>query len=428
MSAFTIPPVSSWDAILSSSDGDLSKLCPPYSGAHPQHQIVALVQDAIKDDRFRQSPIMSSPKGPAPYFPIEELMKAWGDGTNIPNDVSDWVCDLTRHFARVTKSFSPLDNGWEAANDILKLVLFSPSDDQIGKIIATKRLDDLSKVMKETWDNNFTEGEKEMLVLVPSENDEEPATVGFWKDQPVFDEEREKKKRFTGWGKGDIAMLRPSLRQKTPIIPRGYRVYSKNMFDKAHHDSGPGGANKPCEGGHYVPGDRIQNIVATGDPDGNLYVEEFLIPESKRILPLLNRMCDDVAASVPGVVVYVPPLKTLARMSEKMAGDHKWHEYPKQASNVDVARIMLKVDTPTHLLQALAEIKERGKVVRLKNRFGNNAGVKDMLLNLIVDDIYCEIQIGLNPLIEVRRQMHKFYGLVRSEGPAFLEDYVKELP
>ena len=46
-----------------------------------------------------------------------------------------------------------------------------------------------------------------------------------------------------------------------------------------------------------------------------------------------------------------------------------YHEYPRQASNVDVARVMLVLQTPAQAVRALALFKENYEVARVKNRF-----------------------------------------------------------
>ena len=50
-----------------------------------------------------------------------------------------------------------------------------------------------------------------------------------------------------------------------------------------------------------------------------------------------------------------------------------------------------------------------------------------MLLNLKLDGVYCEVQIGLAPLVEIRRKMHKFYNVVRSGGHRALISAAKPL-
>ena len=54
-------------------------------------------------------------------------------------------------------------------------------------------------------------------------------------------------------------------------------------------------------------------------------------------------------------------------------------------------------------------------------------GYRDMLLNLKIGGVYCEVQIGLAPLVAVRRKMHKFYGIVRSTGADPLISMAKPL-
>ena len=50
-----------------------------------------------------------------------------------------------------------------------------------------------------------------------------------------------------------------------------------------------------------------------------------------------------------------------------------------------------------------------------------------MLLNLDIDGVYCEVQIGLATLVAVRRRMHRFYGVVRSIGYQAMKALAKPL-
>ena len=79
--------------------------------------------------------------------------------------------------------------------------------------------------------------------------------------------------------------------------------------------------------------------------------------------------------------------------------------------------------------QKLAAVRRRARVVRLKNRFLHSPGFgyRDMLLNVDMDGHVCEIQMGLLPLVAVRRRMHKYYGVIRSGGTDALRNAVKPL-
>ena len=50
-----------------------------------------------------------------------------------------------------------------------------------------------------------------------------------------------------------------------------------------------------------------------------------------------------------------------------------------------------------------------------------------MLLNLRIEGIYVEVQIGIAALVAVRRSMHKYYGVVRSTGTSSLIAMAKPL-
>ena len=172
------------------------------------------------------------------------------------------------------------------------------------------------------------------------------------------------------------------------------------------------------------------------------YTNHFLIPAAKRVLPLLIFAAKRVAAALglsAEEAVHTPALKTAKRMAEKAGStagpaarlaDHYQHEFPRQASNCDVARIMLVVQTPAQLLQAHSLFKQQCEVARVKNRFSPEAplyGYRDMLLNLTIDGIYVEVQLGISALVKVRRKMHKFYGVVRSIGSRPLASMAKPL-
>jgi len=179
----------------------------------------------------------------------------------------------------------------------------------------------------------------------------------------------------------------------------------------------------------YVPFDFDLNQAATLDREGHAYVEEYLLPAARRVLPQLQAAVRRVAEAEgldPDSAVRTPPLKTMKRMSEKAGigaargageADHLLHEYPRQASNVDVARVMLILPSPAHVVRAVALFKAQCDVVRLKNRFARpSGGLRDILLNLCIDGVYCEVQVGIGTLVAVRRKMHKYYGVVRSIG------------
>ena len=284
-----------------------------------------------------------------------------------------------------------------------------------AKVAATAQCATLGAAMDAAW-FAFPAAEREALRALPWEGDGEPQQVGVWA-------------RGDG-GQNGKPIMRPRLRQRG--VPAA-----------------------------FVPDDRAASGEATGgDFNGERYVAETLLPAARRVLPRLEeaaravvaRLCAGATAAQRGESpstaaaagastddhragdqaappsLFVPPLKTALRMAEKagegMAGigkdpDHQLHEYPRQASNVDVARVMLVVATPAQAVRALALFKETCSVVRVKNRFSPEAplfGYRDMLLNLHIEGVYCEVQIGLTALVAVRRRMHSFYGVVRSIG------------
>ena len=227
----------------------------------------------------------------------------------------------------------------------------------------------------------FPEAGRAALAGIPWENDPDPAEIGVWTQEAGDDDQ---------WGK---PILRPALRQS---VPSGYVA---------------------------------TDFWANDDPHGTKYVEEHLLPAARRVLPQLEAAVRRVAEAVgldPDKAVRIPPLKTALRMDEKAgegdsgsagAPDHLLHEYPRQASNVDVARVMLVLPSPAHVVRAVALLKTQNEVVRLKNRFARpSGGLRDMLLNVRIDGVFCEVQVGIETLVAVRRKMHKFYGVVRSIG------------
>ena len=320
-----------------------------------------------------------------------------------------------QHVVRVTVRLAQLVKAFEAGKDgmskaagavvkrqsaLIQLrYLHGREGEGPAKHCATAECARLGDEMDEAW-FAFVEEERRALMAEPWENDPEPAVVGTWTFETGDTEQ---------W---DKPVLRPQLRQYVP----------------------------PELG--YVAGNVEASEEATGELSelGSRYVEEHLLPEARRVLPLLEAAVRRVAVALgPASDVRVPPLKTLLRMSEKagvgaaaFAGeaDHLLNEYPRQASNVDVARVMLVVPTPPQVQQALALFKQQCEVARVKNRFSPEAplyGYRDMLLNLKIDGVYCEVQLGLAPLVAVRRKMHKFYGVVRSIGMKPLISMAKPL-
>ena len=320
---------------------------------------------------------------------------------------------------------------WRAYHgaELQLLALHGTKGEGAARRAAAAECERLGAEMDAAWRALPLPGRRSLMAL-PWENDPPPAAVGTWT-------------RGTSRQNGE-AILRPALRQVVPP-ELGYEAASfRACFAvDAGEDKGD-----------------------SGDL-GQAFVERSLLPAARRVLPLLEAAARRVAAQLregqeedeeEGVEgreegsgaaaaaqggrceVRVPPLKTKARMDEK-AGfgearhgadpDHLLHEYPRQASNVDVARVMLVVATPAQAVRALALFKETCEVARVKNRFSPEAplyGYRDILLNLRIDGVYCEVQIGLAPLVAVRRKMHKFYGIVRSTGTKPLISLAKPLP
>ena len=345
---------------------------------------------------------------------VEELAKALAvellEESTV--EVPIYLVDTTVHFAKLSKMFhfhDAIDNDdGEKAESVsprpgclflLLSLLHGQEGELVAKMAAAKVIEKLSVEMNEAW-VSLDEDARAALLSVPSESDGEPKKVGEWTTNTS---------RWRALDGIPSSMLRPVLRQKLP--PAGSTFFASRT-----------GANFEPLTGPYIPDHEKRNDEKTNDSDGQVFVEEWLIPEAKRVLGALEELCRDVASEVGGIEVHTPPLKTAIRIAEKCGGigeieaDHNLHEFPQQASNVDVARVMMKVRTPCELLAALEALRKKGKVLRIKNRFGNENGVKDMLLNLEVDGVIVEVQMGLLSLIEVRQKMHKFYNVARSEG------------
>ena len=170
-----------------------------------------------------------------------------------------------------------------------------------------------------------------------------------------------------------------------------------------------------------------------GDRYGNRYVSEHLLPAARRALPKLATAVHTVAQALglASTSVYVPPLKRVDRIRELCHDDegeggtrspHYFHEYPKQASNVDVARAMLVLEHAAQVREALLLFKQDGNrrcfaVVRVLNRFASESGSMRMLsLNLEIDGHFVEVQLALASLVAVRRKRHKYHGLMCGGG------------
>merc|ERR1712070_687056 len=99
--------------------------------------------------------------------------------------------------------------------------------------------------------------------------------------------------------------------------------------------------------------------------------------------------------------------------------DHECHEYPRQASNVDVARVALTVATPNQVIQAHQLLKDQQKIVGVKNSFSAKTprfGFRRLLLNVVLDGIVTEAQIRLAPLDAIMCRMDKLMVILRSFG------------
>ena len=266
------------------------------------------------------------------------------------------------------------------------VVLHGFSGEGPAPVAAAAECDRLGAAMVAAW-ARFPEAEREALRGLPSEAQGAPEEVGVWSRGC--------------WGQNGRAILRPSLRQSVP----------------------PG----------YCGDDLEANAAGSGgDRYGNRYVAEHLLPAAKRALPRLvgaaRRVAEQLGAG--SCSMYVPPLKQIARMARLCHDDeeaedggrsaHYFHEHPRQASNVDVARVMLVLERPAQVAEALALFRgdSEARVVRVLNRFWkeSSAGYRDCCLNLDLGGHYAEVQLSLASLVAVRRRMHKFHGLLQAGG------------
>jgi hypothetical protein len=311
-----------------------------------------------------------------------------------PVDVQEHLLLTTVRIAQVAKNFEvgmlagDHEHQTEAMywNAYYQLtILFGFSGQGPAKIAAESKLCRLGLEMDAAW-QACNVADRSELAALPWVNDGEPAEIGVWEKETDDASEHGK------------AIVRAPLRQHVP----------------------------PELG--YIADDWRASLAATGDDTfdcGRKYCEEYLLPESKRVLPILQAGLEKVTRDMGTGQVFVPPLKTTRRMDEKcgnIAGseaDHMFTEFPRQACNVDVARVMLELSEPQEVIHAHHMISEQMTVVRVKNRFSPDNplyGYRDMLLNVEIDGVFAECQIGITPLIVVRRKMHKWYGLVRSNG------------
>ena len=396
---------------------------------------------------------------------------------DAPAEVQRYVVVLTARLAQVAKAF---DGCYEHCDqdDIVKgqaalfqlACLHGADASGPARACAAAECARLGGVdMDAAWEA-FPEAERRALAAIPWENDPEPAVVGSWRAEWLSDAVQTALN--TGDGTlnylapherpvGDRAqagrdMLRPALRQFVPARDPALRgrcelrespFHPLTLARERYKVRVDGVLQLPAElrpdsgSTAYVPFDFDLNQAATLDREGQAYVEEYLLPAARRVLPQLQAAVRRVAEAEgldPDSAVRTPPLKTMKRMSEKAGvgealrdageADHLLHEYPRQASNVDVARVMLILPSPAHVVRAVALFKAQCDVVRLKNRFARpSGGLRDILLNLCIDGVYCEVQVGIGTLVAVRRKMHKYYGVVRSIGTGPLVLMAKEL-
>jgi hypothetical protein len=331
---------------------------------------------------------------------MHKRLRALGEqpGGGLPPELERHIVALALRLAQVAHACAAgswAGLGWAPQRMVarhqaafyLLWVLHGFKSEGAARAAAVAECGRLGAEMDAAW-RGFPEAEREALRALPWENDGEPAQAGTWR------------KRHGAAGQEGQPILRPPLRQ----------------------------AVDPALG--YVPDSFARTREKTGDDKlGAAYVRGTLLPAAERALPLLEAAARAIAGQLGGgAVVRTPPLKTQRRMDEKAGvgfrqahADHFLHEYPRQASNVDVARVMLVVPTPALAVRAHALFKSRCEVLRVKNRFSPDApqyGYRDMLLNLRLEEggMIVEAQIAVASLVVVRRKMHRYYGIVRSIG------------
>ena len=292
-----------------------------------------------------------------------------------------------------------------------------------AKIAASHCMRALGARMAAAW-AALAAAERRALRRLPPLNDAPPACVGVWS---------------AGNEHAGLPVLRPALRQ--PVPPE------------------------------YVPADYNGNGAATGDWQGRRYTAGHLLPAARAARRTLREVARRVVqtlvsefgggggggggsgSSSEGAAVeatlYMPPLKEVLLVEARaglrtVLGDsayggvatHAQHEFPRQASNVDVARCTIVLPTAAQLLRALELLRGQShRVARIENGFADGTGgaeegggeqqqqqqqqqqhqlgYRDLALYLCIDGAYVELRLALAPLVAVRRQMHKCVGVSR---------------
>jgi hypothetical protein len=398
-----------WLAELRACEYAVSRFLPPYSGAHGEHELMAaMAKVAAMGERVGRW-CAAQGKGWLSFRKefLDEAKSYWMLRKNMADGVRAAPVDVQQHLVLTVVRLAQVCRGFEvgmhaeaapppamaavAWSAYYQLtILYGFKGEGPVKGAAEAECERLGGEMDEAW-AQFPAEQRAKLMALPWENDPEPSEVGTWGTDP-------EEKLLHDSTRGH-PILRPHLRQIVPA-ELGYVADS-------------------WEGSQRGTGDE-QNDV------GRRFVEEVLLPQSRRVLPLLEAAAQRVSQDLGVGTVCVGPLKTDLRMDEKAGNihgvadaDHKQHEFPKQASNVDVARLLFELPDPAALCEAHTRLKAQQKVVRVKNRFSPESplyGYRDMLLNFDIDGVFCEMQLGLTPLVAVRKKMHRYYGLVRSTG------------
>ena len=137
-----------------------------------------------------------------------------------------------------------------------------------------------------------------------------------------------------------------------------------------------------------------------------------LYGSSLRILPKLWRIVQDVAEAAGDPV---PPtawsVKKLLRAQTKLFTDYGG----RVEKLTDIARASIVCGDLKQLRRAVDEILKRGGVVSLKNRWATPVdGYADVLINLRIDGVICEIQLHTKSIFEVKGETgHSTYKWLR---------------
>jgi len=128
----------------------------------------------------------------------------------------------------------------------------------------------------------------------------------------------------------------------------------------------------------------------------------------------LRGITNQIAEQTGGSAVFPPGLKGRTRASEKIDAD-----YGGDASRLlDISRSSIEFENVAALRKGLADLEQRGIVVRMKDRFSSPTagGYRDIMLNVRMSNGHiCEVQLHLKQILAVKGGPgHKIYEEMRA--------------